>query len=353
LHGLTYVIRFDGAKLPALMEGELARRNVDPVSIRHVVASLVQTSLRGVDSHGISLFPHYCRAVMAGRINARPRISISHNGPSCATVDADHAFGHHAGAVAMEEAIVLACRSGMGAVSVKNSTHFGAAAYFGLLAAEHDCVGFAFTNADALVKAFGAREAFFGTNPICFTAPLQSEGPFCLDMATSLVSWNRITNFRREDRSIPPHWAFDREGQSVTDPHAARCLNPAGEYKGFGLGMMIDILCAILANGPIGRDIAPMYSMPLDSSKRRVSHFFMALDISRFIEPADFKSNLQAMVDRVRSLPPLTAGATVMVAGDPEKRSLARRTSEGIPIDHAKYDEFLALNPEFESGLAR
>jgi len=332
------------------MAVELAKRHVDPESGRHVVASLTQTSLRGVDSHGIHLFPHYCRAAQAGRINSGPRISVSRTGPSTAVVDADHAFGHHAGAVAMEEAITLARQNGMGAASVRNSTHFGAAAYFGLMAAERDCLGFAFTNADALVKAFGAKEAFFGTNPVCFTAPLQNEGPFCLDMATSLSSWNKVNNYRRENRSLPSHWAFDAEGNGVTDPHAARSLNPAGEYKGFGLGMMVDILCATLAGGLIGKDIKPMYALPLDDSKRRISHFFMALEISRFSEPALFRRSLQAMVDRVRVLPPLSSDRAVMVPGDPEKKNFSRRSTEGIPIDATMYAEFVALSPEFEGA---
>ncbi|OGA54328.1 MAG: hypothetical protein A3G25_09970 [Betaproteobacteria bacterium RIFCSPLOWO2_12_FULL_63_13] len=349
--GRTCVIRFDAAKLSELMANELARQNVTSDSARHVVASLIQTSLRGVDSHGINLFPHYCRGVVAGRVNPRPNIHVSRGGASTAMVDADHAFGHHAGAVAMEEAMALARQSGMGAASVRNSTHFAAAAYFGLMAAERDFLGFAFTNADALVKAFGAKEAFFGTNPICFTAPLHDEGPYCLDMATSLVSWNRINNFRREKRNIPEHWGFDADGHSVTDPGKATSLNPAGGYKGYGLGMMVEVLCAILAGGPIGKDIPPMYTLPLGSNKRRVSHFFAALDISRFVEPAVFRKNLQAVVDRVRSMPPLSDGGAVMVAGDPEKISLARRTNEGIPIHDAQYSEFLELNREFQGAL--
>src|SRR5690242_2101294 len=124
---------FDAEKLPALMESELVALNVDRDSIRHVVSSLIQTSLRGVDSHGINLFPHYCRAVAAGRVNARPNISVTNTGAATVVIDADHAFGHHAGAIAMGNAIALALESGMGAVSVRNSTHFGAAAYFGLM----------------------------------------------------------------------------------------------------------------------------------------------------------------------------------------------------------------------------
>jgi LDH2 family malate/lactate/ureidoglycolate dehydrogenase len=95
-----------------------------------------------------------------------------------------------------------------------------------------------------------------------------------------------------------------------------------------------------------------MYALPLDGSKRGISHFFMALDISRFSEPALFRRNLQAMVDRVRLLPRLNSGHAVMVSGDPEKKSFFRRSIEGIPIDGIKYAEFLALSPEFESAQA-
>lgn len=342
---------FNADKLAGLMGGELERRGVNPESLAHVAASLIQTSLRGVDSHGINLFPHYCRAAETGRVNANPRMTFEKTAAGTGVFDADHAFGHHAGAAAMGKAIELAKNAGIGAVSVRNSTHFGAAAYFGLMAAEQDCLGFAFTNADALVKAFGAREAFFGTNPVCFTAPMETEGPFCLDMATSLVSWNKINNYRRENREIPPHWAFDAEGQGVTDPHAARSLNPAGEYKGFGLGMMVDILCALLAGGLISKEVMPMYAPPLDSSKRELSHFFMAINIAGFIDPLLFKRNLQGMAERIRALDPLAAETAVMVAGDPEKRAYIRRSVEGIPVDDVKFEEFLALSPEFNKAV--
>jgi len=333
------------------MESELVACNINQDSIRHLVASLIQASLRGVDSHGINLFPHYCRAVTAGRVNANPCISIARTGTATAVVDADHAFGHHAGAIAMQEAISLALNSGIGAVSVRNSTHFGAAAYFGLMAPERDCIGIVFTNADALVKAFGAREAFFGTNPICFTAPMATEGPFCLDMATSLVSWNKINNYRRKEQQIPEDWAFDEEGRSVTDPHIACSLNPVGGYKGFGLGMMVDILCAALAGGEVSKDIKAMYALPLDSSKRGISHFFIALDVSCFCGADLFRNSVQSMADRVRLLVPRDDGNEPMVAGDPEKRSIILRNCEGIPVDDVKYAEFLSINPVFESAV--
>lgn len=345
------MMHFDAGRLARLMARALTDRQVDPVSAGHVVASLIQTSLRGVDSHGIDLFPHYCRAAEVGRVNGRPHMRLTACGEAVATLDADHGFGHHAGAVAIQKAVELAKKTGMGSVSVRHSTHFGAAAYFGLMAPEADCLGFAFTNADALVKVFGAREPFFGTNPICFTAPMATEAPFCLDMATSLVSWNKIKIYRRKGVELPPGWAFDEAGNGVLDPDRARCLNPAGGYKGYGLGMMVDVLCGLLAGGLVSKDIKPMYAPPLDASKRSISHFFMAIDIARFLDPELFKRNLQAVADRLRSLEPLSEEQPVMVAGDPEKKTLALRSVSGLPIDAVKFEEFLEVSADFREAV--
>jgi ureidoglycolate dehydrogenase (NAD+) len=345
------MIRFDGNSLTATMQEVLDRLDVDRESTRHVVASLVQTSLRGVDSHGINLFPHYCRAVAAGRINRSPKITVNRTSRGTATVDADHGFGHHTGSVAMETAIALAGDAGVGAVSVHDSTHFGAAAYFGLQAPERECLGFAYTNADALVKVHDGREPFFGTNPICFTAPLETEPPFCLDMATSLASWNKVKNHRREGTALPPDWAFDANGDRVTDPHAARSLNPAGGYKGYGLGMMVDILCAGLSGGLTSKDIMPMYSPPLDDTKRCISHFFMAIHIPAFTDPVRFRRNLQGIVDRIRRIAPIDPDLAVLVAGDPEKKEFAARSREGIPVDAPVFEEFLNLSNDFSKAV--
>ena len=330
-----------------LMVGVLRDKGVNEDSTLHVVRSLVQTSLRGVDSHGINLFPHYCRAVDGGRISKDPQISIEQTASSTAIIDADHALGHHAGAVAMEYATELAKKTGVSAICVKNSTHFGAAAYMALLAAEQDCLGFAFTNADALVKAFGSTDAFCGTNPICFTAPLEKEEPLCLDMATSLVSWNRIANYRRSGNVIPDHWAFGKDGKSVTDPEEARSLSPIGAYKGFGLGIMIDVLCGVLSKGPVSKDLLAMYSSPIES-KRKIAHFFMAIDIGNFIEISEFKRKLQSMVDRIRELPVLPGVHKVMVPGDPEKNTFQRRIEEGIPVDEVIFAELVTISADFQ-----
>src|SRR5215510_15279310 len=165
------MICVDGRVLAELLKEQLRRRGVLEESAYHVAESLVETSLRGVDSHGINLFPYYVSAVEGGRINPTPAMQVVQRRPASAVLDADHGFGHHAGSAAMQVAMDMADATGVGVVGVRKSTHFGAAAYFAHQASRRGYAAFAFTNADALVKAYGGFEAFFGTNPICFSVP--------------------------------------------------------------------------------------------------------------------------------------------------------------------------------------
>jgi ureidoglycolate dehydrogenase (NAD+) len=331
------------------MDAQLAQRDVVAEARTHVCDALIQTSLRGVDSHGINLFPHYCRAVDSGRINAAPNMKLVREAPASAVLDADHGFGHHAGARAMAIAADKAGANGVGAVAVRNSTHFAAAAYFGLQAADRGLIGMAFTNADSLVRAHGSSRSYFGTNPICVTAPLAKEGPLCLDMATSVVSFNRIKNHRAVDKPIDPAWASDNAGNPTADPHQAVSLSPIGTYKGFGLGMIVEVLCGLLASGPYAHELIPMYEQL--SARRSISHFFLAIDPSKMLGLDEFRVRLQAMVDHIRKLPPLKDGDVVQVPGDPEKRSAVLRRREGIPVEDEKLREFLALSQDFDGAL--
>jgi ureidoglycolate dehydrogenase (NAD+) len=336
-------------KLREIMYDQFISQDVHENSAYHVCEALIQTSLRGVDSHGINLFPHYCRVAATSRININPTFKILKQGPSSAVFDAVHAFGHHACAEATSLAIKHSKQTGTGAVAIKNSSHFAAAAYYALMAAENDCIGFAFTNADSLVKAHGSVTSYFGTNPMCMTAPMEGESPFCLDMATSAIAWNKVRNYRRTNTALAPNIVFDADGNTVTDPHQARSVAPTGGYKGFGLGMMVEILCSMLAGGPFARELVPMYQNL--ESKRNISHFVFVLDISAFTEVAHFKQMLANMAAQIRSLPAESPDTPVMIPGDPEKRAFAIRSQYGIPIDTSKFDEFLEISVKFKEAL--
>jgi LDH2 family malate/lactate/ureidoglycolate dehydrogenase len=275
---------------------------------------------------------------------------VENTGPSTAILDADHAFGHRAGANAIDLAIELARKTGAGIVSVRHSSHFGAAAYFALRAAAQGLLGFSFTNADALVKAFNARTAVFGTNPICFTAPLEREEPLCLDMATSLVSWNKVRSRLAGGEQLPDGWAFDAHGDPTENPALAKSLNPVGGYKGFGLGMMVEVLCGLLAGGPIATELLPMFTSPI-GAHRSISHFLMAIDVGRFVDVGSFRSRLQSLVDQIRAMP--GTADSVMVPGDPEKKAFSERTSTGIPVTPAVFAALCEITEDFREAVCR
>jgi ureidoglycolate dehydrogenase (NAD+) len=163
------------------------------------------------------------------------------------------------------------------------------------------------------------------------------------------VSFNRIKNHRARNQPTDASWGSDAQGNPTTDPHQVATLTPSGSYKGFGLGLIVEMLCGVLAGGPYAHQIIPMFTQL--SARRSISHFFMAIDPGRFLPPDQFRLRLQEMVDHVRSLPALAAAQAVMVPGDPEKHMAVRRRQEGIPVEEAKVQEFLALSPRFERAL--
>ncbi len=325
----TQLTFLDHAPLRLFMLEVLARCQLRDDCAAAVVNGLVTTSLRGVDSHGIGLFPHYVTALRGGRINSQPEYTFRRTSASTGVLDADHAFGHAAALTAMQHAIELAAAAGIGAVGVCNSSHSGAAACAAFPAAAKDMMGFSFTHATPLMKTPGAAAPFTGANPICCVAPMADEEPFCLDMSTTQISFNAVKAYRERREFLSPGLAYDENGDMTLDPDLVYSLAPIGIYKGFGLSIVVDILCGLLTGMPTGDQVSDMYHDPI-STKRRLGHFVMAIDIARFEEVPAFKRRLQDMAKRVRAQR-AKPGQRVLFPGDPEKEAFARRSREGIP----------------------
>lgn len=231
---------------------------------------------------------------------------------------------------AADEAAALALETGAGWVAVRNSSHCGALAPFGLRLAERGMLGFVFTHVDPMVLPYGAIEPFCGTNPLCFTAPGAAGKTLCLDMATSRVPWNIVANAQSEGVPIPQGWAVDQHGQETTDARAVRALYPFGEYKGSGLGIMIDVFCALLSGAPYGPDIPKMYgdlTVP-----RQLGGLVGAIHIGDIMDLETFKIRLAEMAARLGQLKPSASASRVYFPGEPELETKARREVEGIPI---------------------
>lgn len=324
----------------------LVQAGFDAVNAGIVAHSLVESNLRGIDSHGVARLPHYLSRISLGSINPVPSIHLQVLGGSAAVIDGDHTLGQLAMHRAAREAVHLARGTGSGWVTVKNSSHCGALSYYGLEIARAGMIGFAFTHVDPMVMPHGARKPFCGTNPLCIAAPAGRLGfELCLDMATSITPWNSVMNAAMEGQPIPPGWGVDAEGTDTTNPHEVNALYPVGGYKGSGMGMMIDVLCALLSGSPFGPDIPVMYG---DLTQRRhLGGLVGAIDIKRFVPLEVFEARALEMVQRWNAMEPAEPGGQILYPGEPEARTREKRMVDGIPLGLQLLDTFDALAREY------
>ena len=338
-------INFDN--LQSFVRGVFDAVGLDDFSAAAVSDGLCETSLRGVDSHGVRLLPHYARSAQTGRKNPSPDFRFERTFPVIGVLDADNAFGHAAGMRAIDLAIDMAAEFGMGAIAVHNSSHPGAMASFALKAARQGYMAFAFTHADSLLLSAGGKRPYFGTNPICFAVPRQEEEPYCLDMATSVIPWNRLRIHRDSGEPLPPDVAADGEGMMTTDADIARCLLPVGGavggYKGFGLASMVEILCGVYTGVPFGRAIPAMFEAPMDKG-RDLGQFYLVMRCDAAQSTDTFRERMQKMSEEVRNEP--ATDEPVMLPGDRELTVARERRITGVPLDDATADAFRGLASE-------
>lgn len=338
-----------GRAAKQIINGALLKENVEPQVAEYVAEGLTSTSLRGVDSHGIRLIHHYLAGVKSGRINPKPVYKVEKKLPTTAVLDADDTFGHAAGMEAAKVAMEMAAEYGSGQVAIKNSTHFGAAAYFALEIASHDMIGTSFTHSDSLIIPTHGKRSFLGNNPVCFAAPVNGEGPFCLDMATSIITFNAVRRLREIGGQAPGNVGTNKDGVPTTDPKEIIMLLPVGSYKGYGLSLMVEILCSMLTGMNFGPHISKMFEDM--EQKRHLGHFISATNISGFQEISVFKRRLSQLLNELRQEPPLDVHQKVMVAGDPEKQKGIIRGQEGIPLTGEEFAQFRKLNETYKLAV--
>jgi len=288
--------RVDAKKLINFSTKVLQRLGVPEEDAQITARMLVASDLRGVDTHGIvSLAPFYVKGIKEGVINVKPEMKVFSQAPSTAIMDGDQGLGFVVGHRAMMEAMHRAEKTGAGFIAVRNSNHFGAAGSYAMMALEHDMIGLAMTNTDTtmgmMVPGSASTKPALGTNPLAVAVPAGKKPPFVLDMATSVVAYGKVGIARREGKSIPEGWAIDKEGKPVTDPTKAESNWMRGEggllplggtptlggYKGFGLGVLVDILCGVLSGSS-----ASILKESIPAAKT-TDHFFGALRIDSFL----------------------------------------------------------------------
>ena len=308
----------------------LEKVGVPPEEAKLVGESLVQTSAWGIDSHGVLRLTHYLNRLTIGSIKAASVPVVLQTGPVTAQVHGEDGLGIVHATLAMETAIDMAKESGVGVVGVGHSSHCGALGLYTRMATREHLVGIAFTHSSAIVIPHGGKEKYLGTNPISIAFPRAGAEPIVLDMATSQIAWNKVLNARLEGRDLDPGVAVDAEGRPTTDAAAARAGIPLGGpiygYKGYGLALMIDLLCGAMNGMTFGPYINSMYE-ELDQP-RKIGHLLIALDPARFAGAASLEATVDAMARDVKG-----RGEGILVAGDPELAAEQERRVTGIPID--------------------
>ena len=279
-----------------------------------------------------------------GRINPKPEIKVMRSTLSTATMDGDNGLGLVVGPKANRMAMDMAEKAGSGWVSVRNTNHYGIAGYYVLEALERDLIGWAMTNSTRLVAPLWGAERMLGTNPIAIGFPGMEEPPIVIDMATCAAAYGKIEMARRRGEPIPEGWAIDSGGRSTTNPDdmvAGGALLPLGSdrdrggHKGYGLAIMVDVLCGVLSGanwGPFTPPFALRQEIPSRNVGRGIGHFFGTMQIDGFIDPDAFKRQIDDYVRVFRATKPAPGTNGPLLPGDPEREAEKWRRKNGVPL---------------------
>ncbi len=318
---------------------------------------LMKADKLGFDSHGVNrLKPIYLDRIRDGILNPVTRVDVVREGPAIAVLDGNNGMGHVISYKAMKMAMEKAGKYGIGMVVVRNSTHYGFAGYYPLMAVDEDMIGITGTNArPSIAPTFGV-ENMLGTNPLTFGMPSDEPFPFLLDCATSITQRGKIELYAREGKEIPKGWVIDENGESKTDSSevlkdltAGRAaftpLGGVGEetagYKGYGYATVVEILSAALQQGAYLKML-----MGIRDGKKipyPLGHFFIAVDVKSFTDPADFRKTTGNILRELRASRKMPGQNRIYTAGEKEYFTWLDRKNKGVPFNDQLLAEFRDL----------
>jgi LDH2 family malate/lactate/ureidoglycolate dehydrogenase len=292
-----------------------------------VAGALVQSDVYGVHSHGTNLLPAYIAAIGDGRIVPSALPTVVRENPVTGLVDGQKGFGHVTGEFATRLAMQKAMSEGVGIVCAVNTNHIGRIGEYVEMAAQAGQIGVCVVNAGAQVTPFGGLAKRFGTNPLAFSVPVPGGRPLLVDFATSAAAANKILVAQHKGVKIPDGWILDGDGRPSNNPadlFNGGYLLTFGQYKGYGLSIMVEVLAGLLSGSG---------SAVYEGFHSGNGVFVMALSPEFFRPSEEFLADVKRLVAELRSIPPLDGVEKVMVPGDPEEATEAHYRREGIALD--------------------
>ena len=320
---------------------------------------LITSDKRGIDSHGIQRCKMYYDRIKEGIYEVKTKIKVINDGPTTALLDGGCGMGHVIAHKAMSMAIEKAKNYGLGAVAVRNSTHFGIAGYYSLMAIKEGMIGFTVTNARPSIPPTFGVEPMLGTNPLTMGAPTDEDFPFLLDCATSIIQRGKVEVYNRINKPLPEGTIITEDGKTETDPGkvlegmaekkaALLPLGGKGEetsgYKGYGYATIVEILSAALQDGIFLRDTIGIVE---DGQKRlKVGHFFLAINIESFLPLSAFNKTAGEIMRGLRSAKKVPGAERIYTAGEKEHIAGNERMNTGIPINKNLQQDILKMQEE-------
>jgi L-2-hydroxycarboxylate dehydrogenase (NAD+) len=329
----------DGKRVPAPAIAALIREAMLAVGVPDADAVkvgelMLEADLTGADAHGVFRLPQYIRRIRAGGVNPKASITVEKTAPATAMVDGDNGMGHLVMQRAADTAIALAKDNGVAWVGARRSNHAGAAGVYAAMTLPHDMIGIYAVVANANhMPVWGAAESLLSTNPIAVSVPAGGEPPVVLDIATTVVSYGTVKAYKLQGKPMPEGWMIDaRDGKPVTDSakSAEGLLMPIGGHKGSGLALVLGLLAGVLNGAAFGREVVDFNAD--DESACNTGHFMIALDVSRFLPIAVFKSEIDRHLRDLKSSPVLPGFDSIRLPGQQRLARRAERAAKGVPV---------------------
>jgi LDH2 family malate/lactate/ureidoglycolate dehydrogenase len=331
--GTTDVPRVEAAVLVAFVKRAFEAAGLPSGDADILAGLMVEADLRGSDTHGVIRLPIYARRLKAGGVNPRPNIRVVRERPSTALVDGDNGIGHLVMRFAAMTAIEKAKHNGVAWVGARMSNHAGPAAPYAMMPLAHDMIGlYLAVGSNNHLPPWGAIENLLGTNPIAVAIPAGEEPPIVLDMAPTVAAFGKVRLKAQRGEEMPVGWMMGRDGKPLTDPKRADegVLLPIGDYKGYGLSLIIGLLAGVLNGAAFGREVIDFVKEP--GRPTNTGHAIVAISVEAFAPAAEFKRQVDGVIRAMRGAERLPGVERIWLPGEQSHHKREDRITNGIPM---------------------
>jgi L-2-hydroxycarboxylate dehydrogenase (NAD+) len=337
-------LRVPADRLAAFISRAFVAAGLPPEDAETVASLMAQADLRGSDTHGAIRLPIYLRRIRAGGINPKPDIRVLSDRASAALIDGDNGMGHLVMRRATLLAIDKAKATGIGWVGARMSNHAGPAALYATLPPQHDMIGLYFAvGSNNHLPPWGGSESMLGTNPLAVAVPALEEPAIVLDMAPTVAAYGKVRLKAQRGEQMPAGWMIDRDGKPLTDPDRADegHLLPIGDYKGYGLSLIVGLLAGALNRAAIGREVVDFVKEV--GTPTNTGHAVAAIAIDTFMPPAQFKRAVDRLIRDIRNSKRLPGVARIFLPGEQSHAKFLDRRVHGVPVAKALHESLDAV----------